>query len=73
LALGGAYRFLKKATRFLCISFSFLRKAFAEMPPFPPLKKGGGEGISEGHFKKLNSYKFRISLKYPVASSIFVH
>jgi len=46
---------LKKATLFLYISF--LSKAFAEIPTFPPLKKGGGGGIYEGHFKKLNSYK----------------
>jgi hypothetical protein len=45
LALGGSYKFLRKATRFLCISF--LRQASAEIPPFLPLKKG-----AEGRFKK---------------------
>ncbi|MBP1723526.1 MAG: hypothetical protein H6Q44_1231, partial [Deltaproteobacteria bacterium] len=48
------FSFLKKATLFLYISF--LSKAFAEIPPFPPLKKVGGGGIYEEHFKKLNSY-----------------
>jgi len=37
------FRFLKKATVMPCISF--LRKASAEISPFPPLKKGGGGGI----------------------------
>jgi hypothetical protein len=29
-----------------------LGKASAEIPPFPPLKKGGGGGILERHFTK---------------------
>jgi hypothetical protein len=33
----------EKAAIFL--SISFLSKAYAEIPPFPPLKKGGGGGI----------------------------
>jgi len=35
--------FLKRAVLFLNISS--LSKASAEIPPFPPLKKGGGGGI----------------------------
>jgi len=46
---------LKKAAMFLNIFL--LSKAFAEIPPFPPLKKGGGGGIYEDHFKKLNPYE----------------
>jgi hypothetical protein len=37
------FSFLKKAAIFLNISL--LSKASAEIPPFPPLKKGGGGGI----------------------------
>jgi hypothetical protein len=47
---------LKKGAVFL--NLSLLRKAPAEIPPFPPLKKGGGGGILEGHFKKQNSFGF---------------
>jgi len=37
------FAFLKKVTLFLYISF--LTKASAEIPPFPPFKKGGRGGI----------------------------
>ena len=39
------------------LNIFLLSKAFAEIPPFPPLKKGGGGGIYEDHFKKLNAYE----------------
>jgi len=45
-----------KAAIFLNIFL--LSKTCAEIPPFPPLKKGGrGGGIYEGHFRRLNSYR----------------
>ena len=37
------FSLLKKAPIFLYISF--LSKDTAEIPPFPPMKKGGGWGI----------------------------
>jgi hypothetical protein len=49
---------MRKAAIFIYISF--LGKASAEIPPFPPLKKGGGGGVLEGHFKKLYSYRMLV-------------
>jgi hypothetical protein len=46
---------LKKTTILLCISF--LSKASAEIPLFPPLEKGGRRGDLRKPFKKLNSYE----------------
>jgi hypothetical protein len=41
---------LEKAAIFLYISL--LRRAFAEIPPFPPFEKGGRRGDLKEYFKK---------------------
>jgi hypothetical protein len=41
---------LKKAALFLYLSF--LSKAFAEIPPFPPFEKGGRRGDFRRPFQK---------------------
>jgi len=48
----------------ILLNLLLLHQAFAEIPPFPPLKKGGGGGIEEGHCQKISSYRFFEALKY---------
>jgi hypothetical protein len=50
------FNFLKKAAIFL--SISLLSKASAEIPPFPPLKKGGRRGDLGKPFQKTKFIHF---------------